>query len=279
MSNPSEITQDLRNWWSGLESGEIIPIENPSLISEYIPIMYPGHIMVISGYTSSGKSTFLSQLIAHYSGILNKKTLVFSVEDSRTEKLMGLASVVSNVHKHKMLTGNMNGSRAAVEAALENINLWPISIYDNIYTTREMEKSIIEEKPEVVVIDYAQNVHGDGEIYKKMSAFASWVQFTANTYKPVMIVASQIDNVSAKDPNSPIMEAKGGGELPAISTYFLLIRKGREEGKWGLVEIHIKKQKWGPCAVIKAEFNDTWTAIHAVDKYGSTIVSRRSGDD
>ena len=261
--DPKSIGLETIKWWDDIASGQLTFVNGLPMLSEFLPAYIPGHVIVVSGYTSAGKSQLLAQMSIDIAETHKAELLVISVEDTRMEKMMSIVGAKTGIHKRGMLLGSIQGNEGRLTEALGEISEWPISIYDDKYTFVEIEEAIIKHNPRVVIIDYVQNLLIDGDgIYAKMSKAGQWIQQIASKYMITMIIASQIDNESAKNPDSPIISLKGAGELAAVAHTVLQLRKGRKEGEWHKVEIHIKKNKaFGNCGELKCSFNSTWTAI------------------
>lgn len=263
---PESIIAELRGWWSGIQNGTVKFLHGLPLLAEYLPAYIPGHLIAVSGYTSAGKSQLLAQLTAWVAGIQEADLLIFSLEDSRMERMISLASVVTEkIHRKRMLLGNMQGVEEEANRALETIIHWPMKIYDDVYHLRDMEALIKKHVPRIVILDYIQNIAGQGNIYERMSSAAINLFRITQENKLTMFVASQIDNESARSEAEGFIAMKGGGELAAAAHTVLHLKKGREEKNRRQVKIHVKKNKaFGNCGDIDCEFNDHWTVIEAV---------------
>lgn len=270
-SDLESIIKELRGWWSGIKSGEIKFIKGLPLLAEYLPAYIPGHVIVISGYTSAGKSQLLAQMTAYTAGIEEVPTLVISVEDLRSEKLISLVAVVSEtVHRKKMLLGHIEDDSEVIDVALANISYWPLKIYDDVYTLDEIEMMIKKHNPKIVIVDYVQNlVIPKNDIYERMSYAAQRIFKLAQDYQITMIIASQVSNAGAKDQVGEVIDLKGAGELAATAHTVLQLKKGREDKNRKQVKIQVKKNKaFGNCGEIECEFNEHWTVIKRAGEEG-----------
>ena len=70
----------------------------------------PTHFVLLGGYTSQGKSTFLSQLIIN---ICEQKEgmLVFSCEDSKEDKMVRIMSALTDIGIKYIVKGEANEYR------------------------------------------------------------------------------------------------------------------------------------------------------------------------
>jgi replicative DNA helicase len=263
------IHTELNQWWDDIAHGRVVFTPALPMLREFLPAYIPGHLIIVSGYTSAGKSQLLAQMTTSCCGVEYAPTLIFSLEDSRQEKVMAIASVITSVHKRDMLLGTLdNGKRELVDAAMETIKTWPLNIYDDVRTLNQIEKMVREQKPKICIVDYIQRLKVSGSsIYEKMSEAAGVLFDTAQDVGCTLIVASQIAVSDAKENNNNVISLKGAGEIAEAAHTVIQLRKGREAGKWAEVEMAIKKNKaFGKCGIINEEhggheFNQSWTEI------------------
>ena len=276
------ICTEVSNWIDNVSAGDIQFVPSLPLLQEYVPAMIPGHLWMLTGYTSSGKSQLISQIICDAAGNHKAPTVVFSLEDSRMEKMMSCISVITGIHKKPMLLGQLEYSQLQeMNQAYGVISEWPLWIYDDVRTLIEMESIIQQHNPKVVVIDYVQNLRLSGSIYERMSHAALEIFRFPQQYGHTMIGVSQIDNQSAKEENEAVIASKGAGELVAASHTVIHLKKGRILGKYSDIHLQVKKNKaFGPCGTIEAQFNKHWTEIelgpHQMHK--AKLDARRIGE-
>jgi len=203
-------------WWRGIDDGNIQFVKGLPLIEEYVPAFIPTHIILVTGYTSAGKSKLISQMIDHTAGDENEPTLVFSLEDSQEEKLFSIAAIRSRVHPKKMMLGTMNDEeRQRVNAAFDQISTWPLHIYDDVRHLTDMKDIIKKVKPKVVVMDYIQKVQAPGKLYDRMAHAADETYWMAREpgCEFTFVIASQIDGQSAREDKGVFIASKGAGDL------------------------------------------------------------------
>lgn len=227
-----------------------------------IPAYHQGHNILITGYTSYGKSTLLSSLIVDICEN-GGKALVFSLEDSRIEKLMGLRAAISNVPKPRQLQGDIQSSRELLADADQKLLKWSPIIYDDVRTLADMrlkiKKHVLRDGVNVVAIDFIQNIKERGSIYERMSTAAPYLQDLWKEMGVTGIVLSQIDNESAKG-NSKLIGAKGGGDLPAAAD--IVVDMQRPEGDKFKMDLLVKKNRvFGKTGIIQTHFTKQYTAI------------------
>jgi replicative DNA helicase len=256
-----------RSWWDGIDRGEIKFTPGLPLLSKFIPAYIPGHVILVTGYTSAGKSQLLSQIAAHSAGVEGADTIIFSLEDSQQEKLFSIAAAVSeDVHKRSMILGHLGGQygelRQRVDCVMEEIMLWPLLIYDNVRHISAMEKIIAEKKPKLVLLDYIQKVRSDGDIYTRMSSAADRTFCMAQDMGFTFVIGSQIDGKSAREQSDVFIASKGAGDLVEAAHSVIQVQKGRKEGMKHEVIIDVRKNKaFGNTGSVDCQFNQHWTRI------------------
>lgn len=258
-------------------------ISCPEYLSESIPYAMRGHIWLIGGYTSVGKSTVLAQLVSDF-GTEGAKMLVFSTEDRREDKIIKSVANLTDIPQKALLTGDVNLSRGShdssrIYCAAEQIKSWGLKVYDDVYTVEEMrlkaKKHKMQSGLDVVAIDFVQNLtSGGASLYERMAHAAVSLQKMAKELQVTVIALSQVNNESAAG-DSPIIGLKGAGELAAVADIVLWLKRHDQEKQWLNVEIR-KNRPFGATGVIPMQFNSSWTRIErrAWDGNGDTYATR-----
>lgn len=260
--NLESIYEDSLKYWSGIKSGDIKFIPACSLFESHISAYVQRHINVISGYTSAGKSTMLAQMLVEL-GRRGASADVFSLEDSREEKFMTMISVMTGIHKRKMVLGKMSPDEELriYEAAAEAVS-WNINIHDKIRTLPEMEKIIKQSPAQIVCLDYVQNLFIDkGSVYERMSFAAQEIFRMGTQYDKTWEILSQVSNESVVN-ESDLMGLKGAGELAAIANSVMNMKKGRKTDNAHKVTLQVRKNKtFGSCGDVDLHYSDCWTKL------------------
>ncbi len=219
--------------------------------------MCPRHSWILAGYTSHGKSTILSQLIEN---ICQKfSMLVFSVEDSKEDKLIRLIATKTGIPITYIVKGE--GDNGLIKKAKEAISQYNLSIYDDIYTLEDMDMKIKKHKMmdnglEVVAIDFIQNIQTKSEkIYDRMSEVAIGLQKMAKKHSVCILGLSQISE--GKDKNS--ISLRGAQEIASSADIVLWI--DREPDKRDFKLIIRKNRPFGITGFVDMHFNKSWTGI------------------
>ena len=220
----------------------------------------PKHLIMLGGYTSHGKSTLMSQIVADVCRN-DAKVLIFSVEDSIEDKLIRLIATVTGEPIRSILRGYANEDRLL--AAQLQIEKWGIHIYDDVYNLEEMDMKIKKHKlqggVDIVVIDFVQNIQAKGEgIYDRMSEVAIKLQQIAKRHNVCVLALSQI----SKDNN-----LRGAQELESAADIVLWIDRDKDANLTDNRNFNLlvrKNRPFGKTGRIGMCFSETWTGIKEI---------------
>ena len=224
----------------------------------------PKHLIMLGGYTSHGKSTLMSQIVADVCRN-DARVLIFSVEDSIEDKLIRLIATVTGEPIRSILRGYANEDR--LRAAQLQIEKWGIHIYDDVYNLEEMDMKIKKHKlqggVDIVVIDFVQNIQAKGEgIYDRMSEVAIKLQQIAKRHNVCVLALSQI----SKDNN-----LRGAQELESAADIVLWIDRDKDANLTDNRNFNLlvrKNRPFGKTGRIGMCFSETWTGIKEIYREG-----------
>jgi replicative DNA helicase len=246
-----------------MDKGESLPWIKTEFWGEQIPGYYPGHFWCIVGYTSFGKSLLLSSMLVDAMR-QGAKPLIFSLEDSQEEKMMGMRGVMSDLPKAYQLKGDIRGYEDVLRDTDIQLSHWGPIIYDNVYSVEEMrlkaKKHVLRDGINLVGVDYAQQANrGSGSLYERMSHVSGYLQEMFKDLGVTGIVLSQTDNATARG-DSKVIGTKGGGDLAAAADIVLNLL--RDKNRKNILDIEILKNRaFGPTGNRPCRFTDRWTAI------------------
>jgi replicative DNA helicase len=256
----------ISEYWINLKTGTAKYYDTSAALIEHIPGYFPGHMWVLGGYTSSGKSTFLAQEIVNASEA-GARCLVFSTEDRAEEKMMQIQACMTGISKKWQLIGPSESQQSRIRTAQQRIvDAYQPIIYDDVYTVDEMrlkaKKHKMQDGINIVMLDYIQNVNEPGGIYERMSAAALKFYQMCKELEVTGIACSQVNNDAAKEENNNVIGLKGAGELAAAADIVLWLKrvKGLNRETWLDVEIR-KNRAFGVTGIIPMEFINNYTAI------------------
>lgn len=258
------ILAEVKRDWQNKDKGLRTYIPTDSKLSFAIPGFYPGHLLIIGGYTSEGKSTFLGQLVTEVCDE-GAKVLIFSTEDSRKDKTIKLLANVSDVSQRRLFTGEIKGFEERISLAEGVLKSWDLIIYDDVYSVDELrlkvKKHKMQDKVDIVCLDFIQNLQGQGSLYERMSEAIIKLQAMAKELQVTVIVLSQVSNEAMRE-GTEIIGLKGAGELAAVADIVLWLKRQRGEGNEHNLDCEIRKNRpFGVTGIIPLKFSEFWTRI------------------
>ncbi len=129
-----------------------------------------------------------------------------------------------------------------------NIDFWElftkkIEIIDDKYSLSEIIAYTEMRKPDMIVIDFVQNIRADGKSeYERMTTIATELQQLAINQKIAIFDLSQVSNEWSKYMQGDAIPSKGSGALVASADVWLVLK--REKGESDKIVLHIAKNKF-----------------------------------
>jgi replicative DNA helicase len=265
-NNPyaGNIISAIKQKWNEMKAGKMTFAPTDYKFNAVIPGYFPKHFWIIGGYTSNGKSTLLTQILVDTCSE-GLRPLIFSLEDSREEKLMKLISNLTDISQVKLVIGDIEGHEQQIAEAEELIRKWDPIYYDDIYDLDEIrlktKKHKLQDGINLVAVDYCQNVIGKGDLYQDMRALSMMLDKIKKDLSITVIALSQVTNESVKT-NSEVIGLKGAGELASAADIVLWLRRVKGEGKERFLDCEIRKNRpFGATGIVPLIFSEKWTRI------------------
>jgi replicative DNA helicase len=165
----------------------------------------PGSLILFAGRTSHGKSELAIQTVLHNAEILNKRSIIYSLEMSKSQIIERMLTYLSGIEFTSLRNGKIN-DWDQLRAAQEKLKSFPISIADGMYSSlSDITSSIRKTKlihPDLsfVVIDYLGLVNA-GETESKnqeLSLISRTLKALAASTKIVVIGLVQVNRAWSK---------------------------------------------------------------------------------
>lgn len=166
-------------------------------LNHYLGGVDEGEIITIGGWTSQGKSTLGLQLAIDFASV-GKKILILSTEMSEIEIAR---RILSNQNKKNIMDFRKGvfkkGEKEAFQSIINIISKisgkWEVNI-KKIYNMTDVVKYIRKYSPEIIFIDYLQNMSGDSRLsdYQRMTHNIKELQSLALREKVTIFVLSQL---------------------------------------------------------------------------------------
>lgn len=219
-------------------------VHTKTLIPELDEIIWwwvlPWTVTRITAYSNTGKSK-LAYFLA--SNLLKqwKKTLFINLEVPKDTVLQNILASYSGKHLNDII--KPQGMNAIWDHLNEYTDL-PLTIVDNKWDWEAISSFIISNKPEVVFIDFIQNIEIEwNNVYEQMSKIAKRIQRLAIEQNIIIIDVSQMSNDGAKNYKiGDMIPSKWGGELVASTDIGLVLTSNSERGD--LLNLYVAKNKF-----------------------------------
>jgi replicative DNA helicase len=239
------------------------------LLARTIRKVSPGHLWVVAGYTSTGKTAWLVDFICrqYRYGMANPGIAIFSTEMSEEQYMVRILSNQTKIPgwtiTEKKLSGDQYGEVAKAQVFYASRNLY---IYDRLYKIAEIERTarMLKEKNglDILAIDYIQNLWGEGKIYDRMSTLAPVLQYLAKELQVTIIALSQVSNQHVREKGSGVYGYKGAGEIAASAD--LGIELTRDPEKKEMMPWKVEKNRHGRLGEGCLEYIHDYTKLHEV---------------
>lgn len=267
--DPASIIQEMRAERAALKAGKVRRIQtNRMIFGESNPIPFLGpHLWMIGAPTSHGKSTFTADLVLHAIQKQGGSAMIFSLEDTRTEKMDVFLANITDISKKRIITNSLSPDEEVIlEKAEEYLKGFPFLIYDDVRTLEAIRLKVKKEKlyseVDIVVLDYIQNIHGDPDIYKRMSQAAVFLDAMKKELNVTIICLSQMTEE---------IRLKGAGELEAAADIILILKrpgKDKTNGEETYLDLFISKNRaFGETGKRTLQFSKNWTRIERRGAY------------
>lgn len=213
-------------------------------------------LTTIGARTSQGKSTFAVQLCLDLA-MQGKKVMFFSLEMENIECAERLLAHCLEIHNNALARGD--GYKLVERAKELEVKLKDkyFLISDCIGRTWKEINDLIESwhtagsVPDMIVLDYIQNVKGQGNQKEVFDEYIRKFREMAIRYNFAGVICSQVNRTSqeSEDKSPQLHQLKGTGGLEEASDVVLLLHwpyfYHRDEEKFNHYEVYVAKNKLG----------------------------------
>ena len=181
-----------------------------------------GDVMTIGAESSFGKSSLALNIAMNQ----NKKVLYCSTELSKEEIIERMISMVGKINSNKITLGNLNNiDWQSATSTIPILQKKDITIID-VSNLRQVQEGIIKYSPDMVVIDYLQQLQAQDTIGKSKAAIigelSRQVKQIARENKVPTILLSQLSRVG--EPKEPTLSRfKESGDIENNSQICVMI--------------------------------------------------------
>jgi replicative DNA helicase len=232
--DPSDILYRIQN----VKEINAIKLPFSSTLQQLTGGLQPGHLWVVGGFSSTGKTLFAVNIIYH--ALKTRKWVeVFSLEMTQEDYLIRLASIKSGVPQRTIKNRAFIGHDevAAVQRAEAWIPTTSLRIYDTAYRLSDIRSKAIHQKEtlglDLMIVDFVQNVYDTGDEVKDARTTILELQNLAKELDCTVIALSQLSNEQAKAQNDPANKQsgyytfKGSGAIRDAADIGIILKRDR----------------------------------------------------
>lgn len=244
------------------------------IFNKYLGGIDKSEIITIGGYTSQGKTDLAIQLAIDFAGN-GKKVLYISGEMTTYEVARRI--LANSQQKNIMDLRKGIIEKEEFESMKEIINLavdsWKLNV-KKVANLNDVEKYIRKYKPEIVFIDYLQNLGMDND-YIEITKNMCRIQAIALKEEISIIVLSQLSREKTEIRRPKLNDLRGSGRIEELSNMVLLLywedrlkekvkeRIGGEKPE--ILEITIAKNRAGTIGRFELNFWPEWCKIKDIE--------------
>lgn len=234
-------------------------------LDEAIPCgLQRGHLWILGGYTSTGKTTLGSAQMVAEVAMRGAGAAVFTLEMTRAEIMRKIVGYVMDEGSTNILKGMVKDEVLA--KAMARVRRMPIFIDDESNSLPQILAKIrkLQTKHDIrfVVIDYLQLLKGSGSLFDRMSYVANELKRQVKQLGLTILGLSQVNQVSMRENNDALIEYKGGGDIAAAAELCLMLtRKSNEAENRHEMKLHIRKNKHGACYKFDMEYRPNFSGL------------------
>jgi len=139
--------------------------ENFRSINGLIGGIDKGNLVVIGGYPSNGKSSLMINLAYGFVNELDYKVLITTLEMSPKENMRRIEATALKINTTKFKTDSLTeGDQEKIKNMMPHVNdIWRYNCV-RVYTTADIVRAVNKYEPDILFIDYLQNISGDDNL-------------------------------------------------------------------------------------------------------------------
>ena len=202
-------------------------------IDTIIDGLRPGHLWIMGGYSSMGK-TFASLNIVASLIKQGKRVVYYSIEMTAPDIISRIIGIMTKQNGKSLIKGY--GNQESAERAMQELIKTNLSIHTAKSSLAEIQFSMYEENlnlpVDLFVVDYMQlvQVKGMSEYAATTLCAIEFQQMAKRLGVPTMLL-SQISNDGAKIGSEIVMSFKGSGAIAAAADFAIEITLGEDDPK------------------------------------------------
>lgn len=241
-------------------------------LDRYLGGIRNGTTFIVGARPSTGKTSFAVNIAINQIR-KNKKTLFFSLEMSSKMIYERMLSA-----KCDILYDNFCRNRLK-EKEVESVKREMRDLYksnsficfDNVYSAEQISAITFEEKPDLVIVDFMQNVTTNerfDNVRTRIDYISALLKRTAKQTNCVMMILSQLTRLGKDKPTMTDLKESGG--LEQDGDYICLLHrpyvndKDNKDINEGATQVLLDKNKFGICGLDNMYFDGAYQKFSEV---------------
>ena len=223
----------------------------------------PGDFVVIGARPSVGKTAFSLQMALHMARARN--VVYFSCETSAQKIYERALACYGNLSFRQIKQGGQI-QKDKLEMLKDGFSSLCLSVVESAgWTVPEIQAKAIQERADVVFIDYLTLLSADGKsLYEKATNVSKGLHTMAQQSKIAVVALSQLNRAGDGEPTMVNLRESGQIEQDADAILFLHRSATGEETDDQERKLIISKNKEGQCGFIKFRFDVEMQRFFAV---------------
>lgn len=255
--DPADILLRLRD----LKDTRSVRIRFSQTLDRMVNGMQPGHLWVVGGFSSTGKSAAAANFVVDALRA-NKWVGVWSLEMTQEQYLIRLLSVLtgvpqSEIHNRSFFGQDTIDKMRKAEAALSRA---PMRIYDTSYRLPDIRRQAIGMKEviglDLLIVDFIQNVYVTGDEVSDARTTILELQNLAKELDCTVLALSQVSNEYARtaNDNKNYYSFKGHGAIRDAADIAVMLKRDRIT-RPGIMDFDVVKHRHGEFKNIPMHFD------------------------
>jgi len=214
--------------------------------------LVPGHLWVLGGFSSTGKSAAVANVV--YDVLKERKWAgIFSLEMTQEQYLIRLLSIATGVSQSDIKNRTFIGHEAveAMRVAEARVASAPLQVFDTSFRLGDITSKARQMKEtkglDVMVVDFIQNVYVTGDEVSDARSTILTLQNLAKELDCTVIALSQVSNEYARMENaasSNYYSFKGHGAIRDAADVAVMLRRDRRNTP-GIMDFDVVKNRHG----------------------------------
>ena len=233
-----EVEDNFRKYVNSNMDSQSINLADIWNVPDYL--IRPGELVVFSGDTGIGKSTFVQNIVTKF----DKETLFLSLEMPEALTFRRFVQIANKKSEKWVYNQYKSNPNVSFEKQLKHINIMTIAP-----ELGAIKKAVAQYEPKVLVIDTLDELHADyarGEI-EKQNAIIAALKEIAQKYNTIVFAVHHINKASAASNTFTLHSLKGSSNVVQKADKVIMIKgqrdelvrhicseKSRDEGKFNL---------------------------------------------